>query len=136
MIVGYASGVWDMFHIGHLNILQRAAEHCDHLIAGVVTDEETLRTKGRAPVVPEQERLAIVGALRCVDETIIDPSLDKRIVWSMRRFDVMFKGDDWRGTEAGARLEAQLAEVGATVHYFPYTVHTSSTALRRYLDGA
>lgn len=136
MIVGYASGVWDMFHIGHLNILQRASEHCDHLVAGVVTDEEALRTKGRLPVVPEHERMAIVSALRCVDEVILDPSLDKRVVWGMRNFDVMFKGDDWRGTEAGTRLEAQLLEVGVRVEYFPYTVHTSSTALRRYLDGA
>jgi glycerol-3-phosphate cytidylyltransferase len=125
-----------MFHIGHLNILRRASEHCDHLIAGVVVDEVLEATKGRAPVVPLAERVEIVGAIRCVDEVVVDDSSDKRVMWERHPFDVLFKGDDWRGTPKGERLESSLAEVGVRVVYFPYTVHTSSTLLRQYIDGS
>ena len=134
--VGYVSGVFDMFHIGHLNVISRARECCDLLVVGVLTDAESIVSKGRPPVVPEDERLAIVRALGMVDEAMLDPSLDKSVAWRIRSFDVLYKGDDWRGTERGRRLEEQLASVGARVEYFPYTVHTSSTVLRRHLEGA
>lgn len=134
--VGYVSGVFDMFHIGHLRLIRRARERCEILVVGVLSDSESIVSKGRPTVIPESERLEIVSALSGVDEVILDPSLDKRVVWRMRRFDVLFKGDDWRGTERGRRLEEQLATVGARVEYFPYTAHTSSSALRRHLEGA
>ena len=134
--VGYVSGVFDMFHIGHLNVIARARECCDLLVVGVLTDAESIVSKGRPPVIPEDERLAIVRALGMVDEAMLDPSLDKTVAWRQRRFDVLYKGDDWRGTEKGRRLEQQLATVGAQVQYLPYTVHTSSTVLRRHLEGA
>ncbi len=134
--VGYVSGVFDMVHVGHLNLIQRARECCDVLVVGVLTDAESVVSKGRPPVIPQHERLAIVSALGAVDETILDPSLDKRIAWRIRSFDVLFKGDDWRGTDQGRRMEEQLAEVGARIQYFPYTAHTSSTVLRRHLEGA
>ncbi len=134
--VGYVSGVFDMFHIGHLNVITRARELCDLLVVGVLTDAESVVSKGRSPVIPDDERLAIVGALGMVDEVMLDPSLDRRVAWSIRRFDVLYEGDDWRGTEKGRRLEEQLASVGAGVHYFPYPVHTSSGVLRRHLAGA
>ena len=134
--VGYVSGVFDMFHIGHLNLIQRARERCETLVVGVLSDSESTVSKGRAPIIPEDERLAIVRALAAVDEVILDPSLDKRIAWRIRPFDVLFKGDDWRGTERGRRMEEQLALVGARIEYFPYTAHTSSTVLRRHLEGA
>lgn len=134
--VGYVSGVFDMFHIGHLNVIQRARECCDLLVVGVLTDAEAIVSKGRPPVIPEDERLAIVRALGMVDEAMLDPSLDKSVAWGIRNFDVLYKGDDWRGTDRGRRLEEQLAAVGARVEYFPYTVHTSSTQLRRHLEGA
>ncbi|HEY7859576.1 MAG TPA: adenylyltransferase/cytidyltransferase family protein [Candidatus Nanopelagicales bacterium] len=136
MTIGYASGVFDMFHIGHLNILRQASLGCDHLIAGVVTDEAVLQIKGRAPAIPQLERMQIVAAIRYVDEVVSDDSADKLQVWHAHPFDVIFKGDDWKGTAKGRRLESAMAGVGVEVAYFPYTVHTSSTQLRRFLDGA
>jgi glycerol-3-phosphate cytidylyltransferase len=133
-VIGYAPGAYDLFHIGHLNLLRNAAEHCDHLIAGVVSDEMLLLTKGRAPVVPLAERMEIVRNLRMVDDVHAEVVQDKLDTWRQVRFDVIFKGDDWRGTEKGRRLERDFAAVGVQVCYFPYTVHTSSTVLRRALD--
>lgn len=131
---GYVSGVFDMFHIGHLNIVERASEHCDFLIAGVVTDKVVLRSKGKPPIVPFEERVAIIAALRAVDEVVIDTHVDKFHTWQELHYDVIFKGDDWKGTAKGDRLESDLAGVGARVMYFPYTTHTSSTKLRLVLD--
>ena len=132
-VVGYAPGAYDLFHIGHLNLLRRAADQCDYLIAGVVSDEVLLQTKGRAPIVPLAERLEIVRNLRIVDQVHAEVVPDKLETWRTVGFDVIFKGDDWRGTEKGRRLERDFASVGVEVRYFPYTVHTSSTALRRAL---
>ena len=132
-VIGYAPGAYDLFHVGHLNILKHAAEHCDHLIAGVVSDEMLLQTKGRLPVVPLAERMEIVRALRFVDDVHAEVVPDKIDTWRDVRFDVIFKGDDWRGTPKGERLERDFAAVGVEVRYFPYTMHTSSTALRKAL---
>ena len=132
-VIGYAPGAYDLFHVGHLNLLRHAAEQCDHLVAGVVSDEMLLLTKGRLPVVPLAERLEIVRSLRIVDEVHAEVVPDKLDTWREVGFDVIFKGDDWRGTEKGDRLERDFAAVGVEVRYFPYTMHTSSTALRRAL---
>jgi glycerol-3-phosphate cytidylyltransferase len=132
-VVGYAPGAYDLFHVGHLNVLRQAAEHCDVLVAGVVADEVLLQTKGRAPVVPLAERMEIVASVRFVDRVHAEVVPDKLETWRAVRFDVIFKGDDWRGTPKGDRLERDFATVGVDVHYFPYTMHTSSTALRRAL---
>ena len=134
-VIGYAPGVYDMFHIGHLNILRRAGEHCDFLIAGVVEDDVVTRIKGRPPVVPHHERMEVVQAIGLVDQVVSDWSSDKFEMWKQLHYDVLFKGDDWKGTEKGIRLEKLLGEVGASVHYFPYTASTSSTDLRRLLEG-
>jgi glycerol-3-phosphate cytidylyltransferase len=134
-IVGYVPGAWDMFHIGHLNVLRRARENCDYLIAGVVTDEVLVVAKGRLPVVPHAERIEIVGEMNCVDEVVTDITSDKFVMWQQLKFDVLFKGDDWMGTPKGDRLEASLGAVGVQVIYFPYTVHTSSTMLRQLIGG-
>ncbi|MFX4294450.1 adenylyltransferase/cytidyltransferase family protein [Streptomyces bohaiensis] len=133
--VGYAPGVYDLFHIGHLNILRHARARCDHLVAGVVSDETATGMKGRPPVIPLVERLEIVRSIRFVDAAFVDTSHDKLEMWRRVRFDVIFKGDDWRGTPKGERLEAAMASVGVEVVYFPYTVHTSSTQLRGALDA-
>ncbi|MGY1708526.1 adenylyltransferase/cytidyltransferase family protein [Geodermatophilus sp. SYSU D00758] len=132
-VIGYAPGAYDLFHIGHLNLLRHAAEHCDRLVAGVVSDEVLLATKGRLPVIPLAERLEIVRNLRFVDAVHAETVPDKLVTWREVGFDVIFKGDDWRGTPKGDRLERDFATVGVQVRYFPYTVHTSSTALRRAL---
>ncbi|GAB3616272.1 adenylyltransferase/cytidyltransferase family protein [Okibacterium endophyticum] len=133
--VGYAGGAFDLFHIGHLNILKHARSKCDYLIAGVVSDEMLLLTKGRLPVVPISERLEIVRHISFVDEAVAETVEDKLETWEKVRFDVYFKGDDWKGTEKGRRLEREFAAVGVQVVYFPYTMSTSSTALRRALDA-
>jgi len=132
--VGYAPGVYDLFHVGHLNILRHARGLCDHLVAGVVSDEMALLTKNKAPVVPLTERLEIVRSIRYVDEAIAETLPEKLDTWRRVRFDVIFKGDDWKGTAKGDKLERDFASVGVELVYLPYTVHTSSTHLRAVLD--
>jgi glycerol-3-phosphate cytidylyltransferase len=132
--IGYAPGAYDLFHIGHLNILRHARSHCDYLIAGVVSDEMLELTKGMQPVIPLAERLEIVSHISFVDRAVAEVVPDKLDTWKDLRFDVIFKGDDWRGTPKGERLESDFATVGVEVVYFPYTVHTSSTKLREALD--
>lgn len=134
-IVGYAPGVYDLFHVGHLNILRHAKSLCDHLIAGVVSDEMSLQAKGSLPFVPLAERLEIVRNIVFVDQVHAETLPNKVDTWREIRFDRIFKGDDWRGTPKGRKLEADFAEVGVEVVYFPYTVHTSSTKLRRALSA-
>ena len=123
-----------MFHIGHLNILRNARLGCDFLIAGVVSDERTLAVKGKSPVVPLHERLEIVRSLRVVDDAVVEDVPSKLEMWERLRFDVIIKGDDWRGTEKGDKLERDFAGVGVEVFYLPYTVHTSSSLLREHIQ--
>jgi glycerol-3-phosphate cytidylyltransferase len=132
---GYVPGGWDMFHVGHLRILERARAQCDRLVVGVVTDDALLAAKGRPPMVPFAERAAVVAAVEIVDEVVADASSSKLLAWEAVGFDVLFKGDDWRGTPKGDRLETEMAQVGVELRYFPYTPHTSSTALRSALDA-
>ncbi|WP_078662542.1 adenylyltransferase/cytidyltransferase family protein [Streptomyces bicolor] len=132
--LGYAPGVFDLFHVGHLNILRRAREHCDRLVAGVCCDDLVVRLKGRPPVVPLSERLEIVRGIRYVDEIYVATVNDKIEIWKEVGFDVIFKGDDWLGTDVWKTLESEFSKVGVEVVYFPYTPHTSSTLLRRALD--
>ncbi|WP_426625445.1 adenylyltransferase/cytidyltransferase family protein [Leifsonia sp. McL0607] len=131
--VGYAAGAFDLFHIGHLNILKHAKNECDYLIAGVVSDEMLRLTKGIDPVIPLAERIEIVRSIGYVDEAVAETVPDKLQMWQKLQFDVFFKGDDWRGTEKGMRLEREFAVVGVEVVYFPYTMTTSSTQLREAL---
>ncbi|MRJ76362.1 adenylyltransferase/cytidyltransferase family protein [Aeromicrobium sp. SMF47] len=131
--VGYSSGVFDMFHVGHLNLLRRARNRCDHLVVGVASDEYVENLKGRPPVVPCDERIDIISALGIVDEVIIDRSEDKVAAWEQRPFDAIFKGNDWQGTPKGYRLERAMAALDVDVVYFPYTRHTSSSMLRSFL---
>jgi glycerol-3-phosphate cytidylyltransferase len=132
--IGYAAGAFDLFHVGHLNIFRKAREHCDYLIAGVVSDEMLRLTKGLEPVIPLQERLEIVRSIRYVDEARAEVVPDKLDTWRDVGFDIFFKGDDWKGTKRGLQLEQEFAAVGVEVVYFPYTVHTSSTILRQALN--
>jgi len=134
-VVGYVPGVYDMFHVGHLNILRNARLACDHLIAGVVSDERAAIAKGKEPVVPATERLEIVRNIRFVDEAVLEDLPSKLAMWERLHFDVIIKGDDWRGTPRGEKLEQDMATVGVRVVYLPYTVHTSSTMLRQVLTA-
>ncbi|MCR2823958.1 adenylyltransferase/cytidyltransferase family protein [Microbacterium sp. zg.Y909] len=134
--IGYAAGAFDLFHVGHLNILRHAREQCDHLIAGVVSDEMLRETKGLTSFIPTAERAEIVQHVDYVDEVHIETIPDKLQTWQELRFTHFFKGDDWRGTPKGEVLEREFAAVGVEVIYFPYTAHTSSTQLRQALDAA
>jgi glycerol-3-phosphate cytidylyltransferase len=131
--IGYAPGAFDLFHIGHLNLLRRAKEQCDFLIAGVVADEVLIQHKKITPVIPLSERLEIVRNVRFVDMAHAAMTNDKTEIWKELRFNVLFKGNDWQGTEKGNRLERDFAARGVDVVYFPYTQATSSSALRRTL---
>jgi glycerol-3-phosphate cytidylyltransferase len=115
--IGYAPGAFDLFHIGHLNLLRRAKERCDYLVAGVVSDEVLIAHKGVTPVVPLVERIEIVRNCRYVDAAHAAMTDDKLEIWRDLRFNVFFKGDDWRGTEKGICLERQFAELDCESAY-------------------
>lgn len=131
-VVGYTTGVFDLFHIGHLNILKRAKEQCDYLIVGVTVDE-LVGYKGKKAFIPYAERAAIVEAIRYVDRVVPQDSMDKMAAWEKYHFQKMFVGDDWKGTEIWNHWEAEFAKVGTEIVYFPYTKQTSSSQLREAL---
>jgi glycerol-3-phosphate cytidylyltransferase len=135
-IIGYAPGAYDLFHVGHLNILKHAKSQCDVLVAGVVSDEKLARTKGITPFVPLVERAEIVRHIVYVDQVYEEHVPTKVDAWHDLHFHRIFKGDDWRGTPKGDRLERDFAPLGVEVVYFPYTVHTSSSMLRSALSRA
>jgi glycerol-3-phosphate cytidylyltransferase len=129
--IGYTTGVFDMFHIGHLNLLRQARQNCDYLIVGVTTDELSLDRKGKRPIVPYRERVEIVQNIRYVDDVVPHEHMDRLETWNDLRYDIMFKGDDWRGAPEWVALENQLGELGVEVSFFPYTPHQTSSLLRR-----
>lgn len=132
--IGYAPGIYDLFHVGHLNIFRESRQFCDHLIAGVISDEMAERAKGMVPVIPLGERLEIVEAIRYVDQAVIEDVPHKLEMWERLHFHVIIKGDDWKGTDKGDKLEADFAKVGVEVAYLPYTKRTSSTMLKSILQ--
>ena len=133
MIIGYTTGVFDLFHIGHLNILRQAKEQCDYLIVGVSTDELTEQYKHKRPVICYEERAEIVKAIRYVDEVVPQTDRDKYAAWEKYRFHRMFVGDDWKGSSLFTELEHKFAPLGVQIVYFPYTAGTSSTVLTEAL---
>tara|TARA_A100001388_G_scaffold267976_1_gene242652 strand:+ start:653 stop:1066 length:414 start_codon:yes stop_codon:yes gene_type:complete len=132
--IGYTTGVFDLFHIGHLNILKRARLECDHLIVGVTTDELCKTAKNQKPFIPFQERMDLVEAVKYVDEVVPQTSYDKVEAWNNLKFDKMFVGDDWKGTDQWNQIEKEFSQFGVEIIYFPYTTHTSSTILRKILS--
>ena len=133
--IGYTSGVFDMFHVGHLNILQRAKEQCEYLIVGVSTNEVVESYKHKTPIIPFQDRIAIVRALRCVDEVVPQDTMDKMEMWNKVHFDVMFHGDEWKGTPLYNKYEEEFAKVGVKIEYLSHTEGISSTILRDKLNS-
>lgn len=131
--VGFTDGVFDMFHVGHLNMLREAKKHCDYLIVGVHSDEIVESYKHRKTVINEHDRREIIGALKCVDEAVINTTREKMLLWEKHHFDVVFIGDDWKGTERWNNFEKILGEVGVSVVYIPYTKGISTTQLREQL---
>jgi len=132
--VGYTTGVFDLFHVGHLNILRNAKLECDYLIVGVTTDELCEQVKGKAPIIPFVERTAIVESIRFVDMVVPQTNYDKMEAWNNLHFNRMFVGSDWKGTEKWKKLEEDFSEMGVEICYFPYTQHTSSSMLREILE--
>lgn len=128
-VVGFTSGVFDLFHIGHLNILQRAKSLCDKLIVGVTVDE-LVGYKDTEAVIPFNERFEIVKNIKCVDLAIPQDHLDKFVMWKKLKFDVMFIGDDWYDTERFRDFEDKLAEVGVQIIYLPYTEGISTSHIK------
>ncbi len=130
--IGYTTGVFDMFHIGHLNILRRAKEQCEHLIVGVSTDEVVETYKHHRPVIPFKDRLAIVEACRYVDEVVPQESMDKMEAWEKIHFDAMFHGSEWKGTDLYNSYEEKFSKVGVKIVYLTPTAGISSTMLREH----
>ena len=131
--IGYTAGVYDMFHIGHLNILKRAKEQCEYLIVAVSTDELVEKTKNKRPIIPYEERKQIVEAIKYVDKVVPQENKDKIAAYKKYHYDAMFVGDDWKGSELFTKCEEELKKYGSEVVYFPYTQGTSSTILREKL---
>lgn len=134
--IGYTTGVFDMFHIGHLNILKNAKDLCDYLIVGVSTDELCLTYKGKSPIIPFEERKAIIESIRYVDEVVPQYDRDKFVAWKKLKFDVLFVGDDWKGSLFFNNQEEKFNKIGVKIQYFPHTHGISSTILReRFLKN-
>jgi glycerol-3-phosphate cytidylyltransferase len=133
-VIGYTTGVFDLFHIGHLNILKNAKSQCDHLVVGITTDELSLSRKNKKPIIPFEERIEIVKSIVYVDEVRAQHHMDKMAAWEEVKFHKMFVGDDWKGSPSWLDAEKMFKEVGVEIVYFPYTSHTSSTHLRSVLQ--
>ena len=131
--IGYTTGVFDLFHIGHLNILKRAKEYCECLIVGVTTDELVRERKGKLTVIPFEERIEIIKSICYVDRVVPQINMNKLEAWHSLKFNAMFVGDDWKGTDSWINYEAKFNEVGVDVVYLPYTKHTSSTILSEFI---
>lgn len=128
--VGYTTGVFDMFHIGHLNILRRAKEQCEYLIVGVSTDEVVKEYKHKVPVIPFEERIAIVSAIKYVDEVVPQTSMNKMEAYEKLKFDAVFHGSDWKGSEMYDRIIKEFSQVGVDVVFLPHTDGISSTMIQ------
>ena len=133
IVIGYTTGVYDMFHIGHLNVIRNAKAQCDYLIVGVSTDELVQKEKHKTPVIPFEERRQIVAALKYVDEVVPQGDKDKMGAWKKYHFDKMFVGSDWQGTAVWNKYEEEFAQVGVEIVYLPHTDGISSTQLTKYI---
>jgi len=134
-IIGYTTGVFDMFHIGHLHLLKKAKNRCDYLIVGVSTDELVIEYKKKQPIIPFEHRLEIVSALKCVDEVVAVTHRDKLQAFFDIGYDVLFVGDDWKDSKIFNSLEKELEKHNAYIEYFPYTKEVSSTKFREILQN-
>ena len=132
MIIGYTAGVFDLFHVGHLNLLRNARGMCDHLVVGVSTDE-LVRYKGKTPVIPFHDRIEIIRNLRCVDAVVPQENMDKLTMCKKLGASVMFVGDDWYQTERWQEYEKAFAQEGIRIVYFPYTKNISSSQISKAL---
>lgn len=133
-IIGYTAGVFDLFHIGHLNILRNSKAMCDKLIVGITTDELSLSTKNKIPIIPYNERADIVRSIKYVDLVVPQENLDKLEQFKKLKFDIMFVGDDWYQNERWKNIEKEFKKLKVKIIYFPYTKTTSSTLIRNIIE--
>jgi glycerol-3-phosphate cytidylyltransferase len=134
--IGYTAGVFDLFHVGHLNLLERCKEQCDYLIVGVCDDHYVRDIKKKEPVFSEAERVRIISALKCVDRAelvSVEETEDKMLAQKRFGFDVLFSGDDWKGTERYIRTEEQFKPLGVSIEYLPYTHGISTSQIKETL---
>lgn len=129
--IGFTDGVYDMFHVGHLNMIEAAKESCEYLIVGVHADDVVNEYKHKLPVINENDRRRIVEAIKGVDRAVINRFRDKMKLWELYHFDVVFIGDDWKGTQRWIEFERVLGEVGVDVVYVPYTKGISTTEIKQ-----
>ncbi len=132
-IIGYTTGVYDMFHIGHLHLLKKAKNRCDFLIVGVSTDELVESYKNKTPIIPFEHRLEIIASLKFVDDVVAVTHRDKKQAFLDVGYDVLFVGDDWKDTDIFNDLELFLNKNDAKIEYFPYTKEVSSTKFKKIL---
>ena len=132
--IGYTTGTFDLFHVGHLNLLEKAKENCEILILGVSTDELVKDYKGELPVIPFEDRIRIVGALKCVDKVIAQKTLNKLDVLPDIQYDVLFHGDDWKNTKMYNEIEEKLREQKVSCIYFPYTKSVSTKSIKERIQ--
>lgn len=131
--IGYTTGVFDLFHIGHLNILKKAKSKCDKLIVGVTTDELCFLLKGKKPIIPLRERVEIIKNIKYVDKVVIQSKIDELYDYSIYKFNLIFKVDDWKNTPKWKTLKNSFCKLGVKVHYIPYTKTTSSTLIKNII---
>ena len=136
MKIGYTCGVYDLFHVGHLNLFENCKKQCDYLIVGVCSDDYVKEYKNKNAIINEQERARIVGALKCVDEAVIitsEETVDKMLAWNKFKFNILFSGDDWKGTDRFIKTEQEFKEKGIDVEmvFFPYTQGVSTTQIKK-----
>ena len=132
-VIGYTQGTFDMFHIGHLNLIKNAKRHCDYLVVGVNSDDLVESYKNKRPIIPLDERVEIMRAIKYVDEVIVTNTLDKKEIWEKVRFNEIYIGDDWKGNERWEKTGKEMEQLGAQLVFLPYTKDTSSTMLREKL---
>ncbi len=136
--IGYTCGVFDLFHVGHLNLLERCKELCDRLVVGVCDDDYVRNVKKKEPTIPEADRVRILAALKCVDDAFLvtpEETENKLIIHERVPFDCLFSGDDWKGSERFKKSEEQFALHGISIHFFPYTHGVSTSDIKDKMKG-
>ena len=134
MKIGYTSGVFDLFHIGHLNILKKAKKNCDYLIVAVTNDSLTLKLKNKKPVIPFKERFEIVKSIKFVDKVVEEKVDDKLLAKKKYKFDIIFKGDDWKNSKKWKVLKREFKKMNTKVLFLKYTKNTSSTLIKNFFE--
>ena len=135
MIIGYTTGVFDLFHVGHVNILRQSKAMCDYLIVGCTTDELVRQRKNKVPIIPHKERVEILSSIKYVDQVVSQDSMDKFEAYDKYKFNIMFVGDDWKGHPKWQQMEQNFNALKVKIIYFPYTRNTSSTKINKILDS-